>query len=56
MIDFLRKYKWPLAVFLAAFLIRLIYLIQSRSNQSFYFPMVEEQWHFKWAKDRITGN
>jgi len=56
MIDFLRKYKWPLAVFLAAFLIRLIYLIQSRSNPSFYFPMVDEQWHFNWAKDIITGN
>lgn len=56
MTDILRKYKWPLAVFLAAFLIRLIYLIQSRSNPSFYFPMIDELWHFNWAKDIIGGN
>ncbi len=56
MIDILKKNKWPLVVFLAAFLIRLIYLIQYRSNPSFYFPMVDEQWHFSWAKEIIGGN
>ncbi|MBN2227539.1 MAG: glycosyltransferase family 39 protein, partial [candidate division Zixibacteria bacterium] len=47
---------WPLVIFLAAFLLRLIYLLQYRSNPSFYLPMVDELWHLEWAKDIIGGN
>ncbi len=50
------KDKWPLAIFLAAFLIRLIYLLQSRSSPLFFYPMVDEQWHYQWAKEIIGGN
>ncbi len=53
---FLRRNKWPLLVFLAAFFIRLIYLIQARSNPTFYYPMIDELWNFDWAKEIIGGN
>ncbi|SYZ74075.1 conserved membrane hypothetical protein [Candidatus Zixiibacteriota bacterium] len=56
MTSFLKKYKWPLAISLAAFLIRVIYLVQYRSNPSFYFPMVDELWHFNWAREIITSS
>lgn len=49
--SFLTDNKWPLVIFLAAFLLRLIYLIQSQSNPSFEFPMVDELWHLNWAKE-----
>lgn len=52
----LRKHKWPLIIFLVAFFIRLIYLIQARSNPTFYYPMVDELWNFSWAKEIISGN
>ncbi|MCX6830002.1 MAG: tetratricopeptide repeat protein [candidate division Zixibacteria bacterium] len=47
--------KWPMIIFAAAFLIRLIYLLQYRSNPSFNFPMVDELWHFNWASEIIGG-
>lgn len=50
------KDKWPLVIFLAAFLIRLIYLLQFRSSPLFFYPMVDEQWHYQWAKEIIGGN
>lgn len=53
---FIKKNKWPLAIFLAAFLIRLIYLIQYRSNPAFYYPMVDELWNLNWAKEITGGN
>jgi tetratricopeptide (TPR) repeat protein len=53
---YVQKNKWPIAIFLAAFIIRLIYLIQYRSNPAFYNPMVDEQWHFNWAKEIISGD
>jgi tetratricopeptide (TPR) repeat protein len=52
----LEKYRWPLIIFLAAFFIRLIYLIQYRSNPAFYYPMVDELWHLKWAREIITDS
>jgi len=54
--DFIKRYKWPLVIFLAAFFIRLVYLIQARSNPAFYYPMVDELWHLNWAKEIIGGN
>jgi len=48
---FLTDNKWPLVIFLAAFLLRLIYLIQFQSNPSFEYPMVDELWHLNWAKE-----
>ncbi len=54
--DFIKRHKWPLVIFLAAFFIRLVYLIQSRSNPAFYFPMVDELWHLNWAKEILGGN
>jgi tetratricopeptide (TPR) repeat protein len=50
------KYKWPLVIFLAAFLLRLIYLLQFRSVPSFEFPMVDELWHINWAREINSGN
>ncbi len=54
--NFIKKHKWPLTIFVAAFLIRLIYLIQSRSNPTFYYPMVDELWNLNWAKEITGGN
>ena len=54
--SFAKKYKWPLIIFSAAFLLRLIYLVQYRSNPMFYYPMVDEQWHLNWALDIIGGD
>ena len=54
--DWLNRNTWPLAIFLAAFLLRLIYILQYRSNPSFYLPMVDELWHLEWARDIAGGN
>lgn len=56
MSDWFKKNRWPLAIFLAAFFIRLIYLIQYQSNPSFAYPMVDELWHLRWAQEIIGGN
>jgi len=56
MLRFLEKYRWPLAVFLAAFLIRLVYLVQYQSFPAFYQPMVDELWHLEWARDILNAN
>jgi Tfp pilus assembly protein PilF/4-amino-4-deoxy-L-arabinose transferase-like glycosyltransferase len=52
----LTRYKWPLVVFLAAFVLRLIHLIQYQSNPAFYYPMVDELWHLNWAREIISGS
>jgi len=41
---------------MAAFFIRLIYIIQAQSNPTFYYPMVDELWHLDWAKEIANGN
>jgi len=56
MTEFIKKHKWPLIVFSAAFLLRLIYLLQYRSNPAFNYPMVDELWHLNWAREIIGGN
>ncbi len=56
MTDRIRKNIWPLAIFLAAFLLRLVYLMQYRSNPAFEHPMVDELWHINWARDILGGD
>ncbi|MFH2035363.1 MAG: tetratricopeptide repeat protein [Candidatus Zixiibacteriota bacterium] len=56
MLEFVKKYKMPLMVFGAAFLIRLIYLIQAQSNPMFYHPMIDELWNLNWAREINGGN
>ena len=47
-----RDYKtWAILVFGAAFIVRLIYLLQIRSNPFFSAPMVDELWHIRWATE-----
>jgi tetratricopeptide (TPR) repeat protein len=41
--------KWAILIFGMAFLIRLIYLLQIKSNPFFYSPMVDELWNLEWA-------
>jgi len=36
--------------------LRLIYLIQYRSNPIFGYPMVDELWHLNWAREILGGN
>ncbi len=46
---------WPVAIFSAAFLVRLIYIIEkSTSDPSFALPMVDELWHWRWANEILT--
>jgi len=43
--------KWAILIFGVAFVIRLIYLLQIKSNPFFYSPMVDELWNIRWATD-----
>jgi Flp pilus assembly protein TadD len=46
------NYKtWATLIFGVAFLVRLIYLLQVKSNPYFYSPDVDELWHLRWAID-----
>jgi tetratricopeptide (TPR) repeat protein len=48
----LRDYRsWAILIFGVAFVIRLIYLLQVRSNPFFYSPMVDELWNLNWATE-----
>jgi len=49
--EFLQKHKWPLMIGLAAFLVRLVYLIELSRHPGFSVPMVDEKWHWEWAHD-----
>ncbi len=40
-------------IFLAAFLLRLIYILEQSKNPTFAVPMVDEKWHLEWARDII---
>ncbi|MCK5125455.1 MAG: tetratricopeptide repeat protein [candidate division Zixibacteria bacterium] len=51
--DFLRKNSWAILIFGVAFAIRLVYLLQIKSNPFFYTPMVDELWNILWAKEII---
>lgn len=43
--------QWAILIFGVAFLVRLIYLLQIKSNPYFYAPMVDEAWHLSWSKE-----
>ncbi len=45
---------WAILVFGVAFVIRLVYLIQIKSNPFFYSPMVDELWNIQWATGILT--
>lgn len=45
--------QWAILIFGVAFVIRLIYLLQIKSNPFFYTPMVDELWNIQWANDII---
>lgn len=50
--------KWitPLFIVLSAFIIRLIYLLQIESISSFYYPIMDEQYHIYLANIIINSN
>ncbi len=45
---------WAILIFGVAFVIRLAYLFQIKSNPFFYSPMVDELWNIEWATDIMT--
>jgi len=47
---------WAILIFGVAFLIRLIYLLQIKSNPYFYAPMIDELWNLRWANDILTDS
>ncbi|MGH8015293.1 MAG: ArnT family glycosyltransferase, partial [Candidatus Zixiibacteriota bacterium] len=50
---FLSENKWPLLLGATAIIVRLIYLIQISRQPGFSLLMVDEQWHWLWAKEII---
>ncbi len=42
---------WAILIFGMAFVVRLIYLLQTKSSPYFLAPMVDELWHLNWAKE-----
>lgn len=42
---------WAILIFGVALLVRLVYLLQIRSNPYFASPDVDELWHLRWAMD-----
>lgn len=54
MITFMKKNKWAILIFGMAFVIRLVYLLQIKSNPYFYSPMVDELWNIQWAKEILN--
>lgn len=54
---YLRKaeFRWELIIFLSAVVVRLIYLLQSKSSDPlFYQPIMDAQYHHEWAISIIT--
>ena len=47
---------WAILIFGVAFLIRLVYLLQIKSNPFFYHPIVDELWNIRWAQDILTNS
>ena len=43
--------KWPLIIGLVAVLVRLVYLLELDRWPEFAVPMVDEKWHWEWARD-----
>jgi tetratricopeptide (TPR) repeat protein len=46
--------KWAILIFGMALLVRIIYLLQIKSNPFFSTPIVDELWHLQWAQDILT--
>ncbi len=46
--------KWAILIFGVAFIIRLVYLLQIKSNPFFNSPMVDELWNIQWAEEILT--
>ena len=46
--------KWAILIFGVAFVIRLVYLLQIKSNPFFNSPMVDELWNIEWAAEIMT--
>lgn len=53
---FLSGRNWAIIVFGIALAVRLVYLLQIRSNPYFYTPIVDELWHLQWAMDILKSN
>ena len=54
--DWIHKNKWALLIFGLAFVIRLLYLMQIKSNPFFASPIVDELWNLEWAKSIIESS
>ncbi|MEZ5359566.1 MAG: tetratricopeptide repeat protein [Candidatus Zixiibacteriota bacterium] len=53
---FAKKHAWAILIFGVAFVIRLVYLLQIKSNPYFYSPMVDELWNIQWAQEILTSS
>jgi tetratricopeptide (TPR) repeat protein len=47
---------WMLAVFLLAFFLRMIYLLQVKANPHFFSPTMDPLYHDVWAQNIASGN
>ncbi len=51
-----REKIWVLAIFVLAFALRIIYLLQMRSNPHFFSPTMDPLYHDVWAQNIAGGN
>jgi len=47
---------WVVFIFLLAFVLRIIYLLQMRSNPHFFSPTMDPLYHDVWAQNIASGN
>ncbi len=54
--SFLKKQYPGLLAAAATIVVRLIYLLQLQSSPTFHSPLVDQQWHWEWAGDILSGS
>ncbi|MCK4573700.1 MAG: glycosyltransferase family 39 protein, partial [candidate division Zixibacteria bacterium] len=53
--EYISKNRWPLIIAATAALVRIIYLLELSRLPDFVIPMVDEKWHWLWAKEILEG-
>ncbi len=53
--DWIAHNRWPLLAGVVAVLVRLVVLFEFSRHAGFTVPMVDEKWHWEWAREIIEG-
>ncbi len=54
--NFLKEQYPGLVAALATIVVRFIYLLQIQNSPTFHSPLVDQQWHWEWAGDILSGS